>query len=78
MSPTLAKALAENMGLKLVIGSLISRLASECSDPEEYVLTLTAPLRNLADANPSDPDEMTISGHLEDLADYLENRALGE
>lgn len=79
IDPMIAKLIAENLGLKMLLSHLIARLANDYGDQDHYVLTLTSDLRTIAE-QPTNGDTaaLHIGAVLSDLADYFEARALGE
>lgn len=76
ISPITARLLAENLGLKLLVATLASRMAQEHDEPALFILTLTEPLRAMAEAVKDDDGSLFAAHVMDDLAAYVEERAL--
>ncbi|MEM6387924.1 MAG: hypothetical protein AAF718_16990 [Pseudomonadota bacterium] len=73
----MAKLKAENQVLQLALTTMLVRHASGYNDPENYVLTLTAPIVSSFDeANATDEPELSAFRHAIELCNQIETDAL--
>ncbi|MGB1389259.1 MAG: hypothetical protein ACPG61_10270 [Paracoccaceae bacterium] len=70
---------AETMAHTLLITTLASRMARESRDPENAIMTLTAPVRAAAqEFDGSDPESLAAFEALQAMADQIESVALAQ
>ena len=74
--PFALKTHAETAALRIVLTTVIGRLAHAHPDPEAYVLSLTEPLHATAETASDTPFEQLIAEAFEELAAAIEARVL--
>lgn len=77
ITPERMQTLAWQSAMKMVLATLISRLAKDTDDPEEYVISLLTPLRLTADSvlMENSDDEIMVQTY-SDMHDSLEGTLL--
>jgi len=73
----IAKLKAQNAALTHLVAILATRMAMQYDDPDNFVMTLTAPLEGMAEGfDPKDLLGAAASGAVMELHDKVENLAL--
>ncbi|MCD1621134.1 hypothetical protein K7H20_24150 [Salipiger manganoxidans] len=78
ITETSVKLEAQIHALKMLVAIMASRMAKDFTDPDEFILHLTAPLRATSDMSDSgEPLLRVYREAMNDIADYVEDLALG-
>ncbi|MBU1280281.1 MAG: hypothetical protein KJ875_17750 [Alphaproteobacteria bacterium] len=73
----IAKLMGETRALRMTLGILISRIAREFEDPEQYVISLLSPLHAGAEsADSPDPETHAVAEAILDTQTALESISL--